>query len=95
MTQPDSIARYSIASILLHWLMLLLIVGVYAAIEFREFFPKGSMPREALKSCHYMLGLSVLALVWLRIAARLIWPLRPTCGFMSLMSHLRPRPGRG
>jgi len=76
MTQPDPIARYSIASILLHWLMLLLIVGVYSAIEFREFFPKGSLPREALKSWHYMLGLSVLVLVWLRIAARLIWPMR-------------------
>jgi cytochrome b561 len=57
----------------LHWLMLALIVGVFAAIEFREFFPKGSEPREALKAWHYMLGLSVLGLVWFRIAARLIW----------------------
>ena len=40
--------RYSVASIALHWLMLALIVGAYAAIEFREFFPKGSEPREAL-----------------------------------------------
>jgi cytochrome b561 len=58
---------------MLHWLMLLLIVAVYAAIEFREFFPKGSEPREALKMWHFMLGLSVLGLVWLRIAARLMW----------------------
>ena len=65
--------RYSVASIALHWLMLALIVGAYAAIEFREFFPKGSEPREALKSWHFMLGLSVLGLVWVRIAARLIW----------------------
>jgi cytochrome b561 len=57
----------------LHWLMLALIAGVFAAIEFREFFPKGSEPREALKAWHYMLGLSVLGLVWFRIAARLIW----------------------
>ena len=42
MIRPDPIARYSVASIILHWLMLLLIVGVYAAIEFREFFPEGS-----------------------------------------------------
>ena len=76
MIRPDPIARYSVASIILHWLMLLLIVGVYAAIEFREFFPKGSEPREALKTWHFMLGLSVLGLVWLRIAARLIWPAR-------------------
>lgn len=76
MIRPDPITRYSVASIILHWLMLLLIVGVYAAIEFREFFPKGSEPREALKTWHFMLGLSVLGLVWLRIAARLIWPAR-------------------
>ena len=65
--------RYSIASIVLHWLMLALIVSAYAAIEFREFFPKGSAPREALKTWHFMLGLSVLGLVWVRIAARLVW----------------------
>ena len=76
MIRPDPIARYSVASIILHWLMLLLIVGVYAAIEFREFFQEGSEPREALKTWHFMLGLSVLGLVWLRIAARLIWPAR-------------------
>ena len=70
MTRPD---RYSGASILLHWLMLLLIAAVYAAIELREFFPKGSDPREALKQWHFMLGLSVLGLVLLRIAARLVW----------------------
>lgn len=78
MTRPCSPDRYSFASIVLHWLMLALIVGVYAAIEFREFFPKGSEPREALKTWHFMLGLSVLGLVWLRIAARLVWnPPRP------------------
>jgi len=71
MTQPSD--RYSMASIILHWLMLVLIVGAYAAIEFREFFPKGSAPREALKAWHFMLGLSVLGLVWFRIAARLAW----------------------
>ena len=65
--------RYSVASISLHWLMLLLIIAVYAAIEFREFYPKGSGPREALKAWHFMLGLSVLGLVWLRIVARLLW----------------------
>ena len=66
--------RYSAASITLHWLMLVLIVGVYAAIELRELFPKGSDAREAMKTWHFMLGLSVLGLVWLRVAARLIWP---------------------
>src|SRR5690606_14500644 len=72
MTRPAS-ERYAAASIALHWLMLLLMVAVYAAIELREFFPRGSSPREALKMWHFMLGLSVLGLVWLRIAARIVW----------------------
>jgi cytochrome b561 len=68
---PQPTARYSTASITLHWLMFLLIVAVYATIELRELFPKGSDPRNLLKTWHFMLGLSVLALVGLRIAVRL------------------------
>jgi cytochrome b561 len=59
--------RYGALSIALHWLMLPLLVAVYATIELRELYPKGSDPREALKTWHYMLGLSVFFLVWLRI----------------------------
>ena len=73
MVRPELTGRYSTASIVLHWLMFLLIVGAYAAIELREFFPRGSEPREALKVWHFMLGLSVLGLVWLRLVARLVW----------------------
>lgn len=51
-------------------LMLLLFIAVYACIELRELYPKGSDPREALKSWHFMLGLSVFVLVWLRLFAR-------------------------
>ena len=65
--------RYSSASIWLHWLMLALIAGAYASIELREFYPRGSDMREAFKNWHYWLGLAVLLLVWLRIAARLVW----------------------
>lgn len=65
---------YSLPSITLHWLMLLVITAVYAAIELREFWPKGSAPRDALKNWHFMLGLSVFGLVWFRVVARLIWP---------------------
>jgi cytochrome b561 len=63
--------RYGPLSIGLHWLMFLLIVAVYACIELREFYPKGSDPREALKSWHFMLGLSVFILAWLRLIMRL------------------------
>lgn len=63
-------SRYGIPLITLHWLMLVLIVAVYACIELREFYPKGSTIREALKTWHYLLGLTVFALVWLRLLAR-------------------------
>lgn len=64
--------RYGSVSIGLHWLMLALLIGVYACIELREFYPKGSAPREALKDWHFMLGLTILALVGVRLLNRLI-----------------------
>jgi len=54
--------------------MLLLIAAVYACIELKGNFPKGSEPRELLKHWHFMLGLAVFGLVWLRLLARLIYP---------------------
>ena len=74
MTWHKTNERYSFLSIGLHWLMLVLLIAVYACIELREIYPKGSDPREALKTWHFMLGLSVFVLVWLRLLARLIGP---------------------
>ena len=66
--------RYSPLSIGLHWLMLLLIAAVYATIELKGNFLKGSETRELLKHWHFILGVSVFALVWLRLLARWIKP---------------------
>lgn len=77
MPTTTSTERYSGLSIALHWLMLLLIVAVYATIEGREFFEKGTPMRDALKAWHFTLGLTVFALVWLRILARLMGPTPP------------------
>ncbi len=63
--------RYGTVSIGLHWIMVCLLVAVYACIELREFYPKGSETREALKTWHFMLGLLVFVLVWLRLTVRL------------------------
>lgn len=63
-------SRYSTMSIALHWLMLVLIAVVYACIEFRGIFPKGSGGRTLIVEMHFMLGLSVFLLVWLRLLAR-------------------------
>ncbi len=63
--------RYGSLSIGMHWLMLLLFVGVYATINLADAFPKGSELRADLKIWHFGLGLSILALVGVRLAARL------------------------
>lgn len=64
-------ARYHKLSIGLHWLMLFLLIAVYATIELRELFPKGSDPRKAMKMWHFMLGLSVLIFAIIRLVTRL------------------------
>ncbi len=74
MRHDGTLGRYSNLSIALHWLMVLLFVAAYATIELREIYPKGSAPREALKSWHFMIGLSIFALVWIRIVARIALP---------------------
>ena len=70
-------SRFGKLSIAMHWLMLLLIAAVYATIELKGNFPKGSETRELLKQWHFMLGLSVFALVFVRIAARFLSPTPP------------------
>lgn len=72
MSLLNNSSRYGSLSIAMHWLMFLLIVGIYGTIELREFFERGSETREALKTWHFMLGLTVFFLVWLRLLFRLI-----------------------
>jgi len=72
--------RYGTATIVMHWLMLVLIVGVYACIELRGFWPRGSDPRAALKAWHGMLGLLVFVLVFARLALRWTMPAPPPAG---------------
>ena len=62
--------RYGSLSIGMHWLMLLLMVAVYAMINLHDLAPKGSDLRAALKVWHFMLGLGVLALVVARLVMR-------------------------
>jgi cytochrome b561 len=62
--------RYGVWHIGLHWLMLLLIAAVYALMELRGVFPKGSAGRSLMQQGHFMFGLLVLALAVLRLALR-------------------------
>lgn len=63
-------SRYSSSLIAFHWLMVLLLIAVFASIQLRELYPRGSDLRSAFKTWHFMLGLSVFCLVWLRLLAR-------------------------
>ena len=73
-TQNTNPEKYGKLSIGLHWLMLILLVAVYACIELRELYPKGSDPREAFKTWHFMLGMTVFVLAGFRLAVRLSRP---------------------
>jgi Cytochrome B561 len=63
--------RYPRGVIALHWLTLLLLVAVYATMELRGLFPRGSAERAAMKTAHYFLGMSVFVLTWLRLGLRI------------------------
>lgn len=56
--------------IALHWVTLALLVVLVLLMELRGIFPKGSVPRDAMKAGHYLLGSTVLVLTILRIAVR-------------------------
>lgn len=77
MASSVPVNRYSPLMIGLHWLMFVLLVAVYAFMEFRGLFPKGSDPRELMKALHFMLGILVLLLVVVRLAVRFSSPVPP------------------
>ncbi|MEQ1535672.1 MAG: cytochrome b [Burkholderiaceae bacterium] len=66
-----TVDRYSVISIDLHWVMVVLLIAVYAFINLADVYPRGSDARNLMKTWHFMLGLSVLALVLLRIAVNI------------------------
>ncbi|KAF1713557.1 cytochrome B [Pseudoxanthomonas sangjuensis] len=68
--QASRTSRYRPSLVALHWLTLLLLIGVYACIELRGMYPRGSAARALIKDWHYALGLAVFALTWLRLALR-------------------------
>lgn len=74
MPSNTSVQKYSQTMIAFHWVMFLLIVGVFSAMELRDLYPRGSAERDIIKSWHYTLGLTVFFLVFVRLAVRLISP---------------------
>ena len=77
MTTDFNLSRYARGSMVLHWLMALLIVAMYALINVADVFERGSEARALSKYWHFCLGLTVFVLVWLRIVLRIIYPVPP------------------
>jgi len=63
--------RYQPLLIGMHWLTLALLIAVYALIELRGLYPKGSAAHDMMKQWHFMLGLAVFGLVLIRLPLRL------------------------
>ncbi|SLM61997.1 MULTISPECIES: cytochrome b561 [Dickeya] len=76
--------KYHSSQIALHWLMLLLVIITYAAMELRGFTPRGSSARALMSATHYSCGVAVWGLMILRVVIRFIYPTPP----------ITPQPGR-
>lgn len=69
MSWKNTEERYGSLSIAIHWLVLIMIVLVYFTMEFRGIFPKGSVERDLMKQTHFMLGLGIFFITFVRLAA--------------------------
>ena len=56
----------------LHWMMLLLLIGVFTCILLIDSFPENSSTETLLRTSHFTLGLTVFALVWVRLLVKLL-----------------------
>uniref|UniRef100_UPI003C7A3BCF cytochrome b n=1 Tax=Pseudomonas veronii TaxID=76761 RepID=UPI003C7A3BCF len=84
-------ARYSRLSMILHWLMLALFVGVYGCIEIKGLLPRGHALKGLFLGAHALFGIGIFLLVWLRLLGHLtprppIVPRPPA--WQTGMSHL-------
>ncbi|WP_323774774.1 cytochrome b [Alcanivorax sp.] len=58
----------------LHWLVALLLVMVWGAVELHEFYEKGDPMREWWKMLHFSLGLTTLLVMLVRLYGRALYP---------------------
>lgn len=68
-----TMARFSRIQIHLHWLTLLLIAIVYAAMELRGWFPRASTTAAVMKTLHYNAGVAVWLLMFARIGLKHVY----------------------
>lgn len=67
----DPFPRYAPVLRRLHWLMAVLVLVAYLAIEQRGLFERGSTARFAMMQSHFWVGLTLFVLVGWRLAFRL------------------------
>jgi len=78
---------YSNWMVRLHWLTALLIIAIYASIEFRSIFERGTPERDLMKEVHFVLGLSLWFITLLRLVVRrfsVIPPIEPAPSAVAL-----------
>ncbi|MFC0142348.1 cytochrome b561 [Erwinia mallotivora] len=84
--------RYATSQILLHWLTLLLLIIVYATMEFRGLASHGSWQRSLMVVTHFSAGTTVLLIIllrlWLRTRHRTPAIVPPLRLWMTAASHL-------
>ena len=64
--------KYSRLQISIHWLVFLLVIVAYCAMEFRGFFPRSDRP--LINMIHVSCGISILVLMVVRLLLRLKYP---------------------
>lgn len=74
MSLRNTDAAWGIIARLLHWAFLFLIIGAWYAVETREEFARGTPERAEWMRLHISLGLTVFALIWVRLGWRLSGP---------------------
>ena len=67
--------KYSRLQISIHWLVFLLVIAAYCAMEFRGFFPRSDRP--LINMIHVSCGISILVLMVVRLLLRLKNPTPP------------------
>lgn len=71
MKWKNTIDGYGSVPVALHWLTAILIVIAYATMELHDLAERGTPLRQSMKTWHYMAGISVFALTWVRLSIRL------------------------
>lgn len=63
--------KYKPVSIAMHWLTVVLMIGIYASITLHEAIPRGNPLRGAMEDWHIYLGFTVFALALVRLGINL------------------------